>query len=424
MEYKTFDFHGYQVYTIATEKFKNCYIEVNFRADARRLKLTPRMFLASYLAFVSSKYPTRREMKIQIEELYNASLSTNTLRVGYNIFSEFGLDFVHPKYTQDEKYLEKLIAFLFEILQHPLEINHEYSQDVIDILKENIHRDIDSYKESPASFAMVESKKLLFPKSLSGRRVIGTHEEIEAITKEDLKEEYQNMFQNSYCEILVIGNLDMNYVVSLIEKNFQKSSIVTAQIPFQIHNRFPRYHKVFVDSPYEQSQMILYYEIKELSYFDRFYVLPLFARILGNAGMSDKLTMKLRIGKALCYFTSFQFKYDDFIAYVKVGLSYSNWEIAYRCILEAMREMIHQEIKPHFLEEQKHKFLSDLKLREDSIYGVLDQFYFSSLEKAPMYTDYEKMIPKVTLDDIVRVAKQMKRVFFYLLKEGKKDERN
>ena len=68
MNYKTYDYDGYQIYTIQTDKFKNCYIEVNFREDARIVNATKRNALVNLLTYTSNSYPTKREMRIKSEE--------------------------------------------------------------------------------------------------------------------------------------------------------------------------------------------------------------------------------------------------------------------------------------------------------------------------------------------------------------------
>lgn len=45
MNYKTYKYDTYNIYTIQTDKFKNCYIELNFREDIRDVNLSQRSLL-------------------------------------------------------------------------------------------------------------------------------------------------------------------------------------------------------------------------------------------------------------------------------------------------------------------------------------------------------------------------------------------
>jgi len=119
MNYKTYYYDGYKIFTIKTDKFKNCYMEVTFREDARKVNVTKRNALVSLLTYTSEAYPTKREMLIKSEELYNVSFGGSISRSGYNLLSSCGIDFLKPKVVSEKNYLEDTISFLFECLTHP-----------------------------------------------------------------------------------------------------------------------------------------------------------------------------------------------------------------------------------------------------------------------------------------------------------------
>ena len=86
-------------------------------------------------------------------------------------------------------------------------------------------------------------------------------------------------------------------------------------------------------------------------------------------------------------------------------------------IRKAKREMNGHGIDPTFLETQKRAFLSDIKIRKDSLYALLDQFYFTKIKNSPSFEDYEKIIPTITVQDIHRFSQKLHEVFLYVLKE-------
>ena len=51
MKQKIYDYDGYKIYTVETDKFKNCYIEVNFREDARLVNITKRNMIHHLLSY-------------------------------------------------------------------------------------------------------------------------------------------------------------------------------------------------------------------------------------------------------------------------------------------------------------------------------------------------------------------------------------
>ncbi len=424
MKYKTYDLNGYKIYTIQTDKFKNSYIEINFRDDVREVSTCKRNFLSNMLAYSSKKYPTKREMLIQTEELYNVILDRNVSRVGYNLFTSFSLDILSPKFIKEKNYLENCIQFLLEIIKNPNIKEEEFDELSYQIIKERIETQVDQYKERPTALAMVNGLKELFPNSISGKRLIGTEEEIESITRKDLVTEYHNMLENSYCDILVIGDIDMDKMVSIFQKNFYKPSIITKEIPFIVENKIEKKRKVEKESTFEQTQLLQFYQLEKLTEYEQYYVLPIFQRILGRAGLSDKLSKYLRGENSLCYYVQCDFHYPNTYASILVGLSYENVNKALKYIHKSMKEMENKMISEEFLATQKEKSLSDLKLREDDIYGLIDNYYFHEISHAPLYQDYLENIPSVTLEDIRGLSKKMHESLLYILKEGDEYEEN
>ncbi len=422
MNYKVYNYEGYRIFTIPTDRFRTCYIEVNFRDDIRKVNITTRNFLAYLLGFSSKKYPTRRENLILSEELYNFEFERSTSKVGYNHFTTFSLEFLNPKYVNEKDYTKRCVEYLLDTIQEPNIHNGKFDETSFHVIKEKLFAQMDSYKENPAKCAIIEGLKLLFPKSVSGVRVIGEPEELKKVTSEDLIQEYHKMFENSYCDFLIIGNLPMDEIVRLIHKKFYKPSIVTQEIPFVVEEKFTKPRRLEIQFSYSQSQLLVLYGLKTFSYFERYFALPIFHRIFSRAGFSDKITKYLRGENSLCYSTFTHFQCSNSYAYLLVGLSYPNVEKALKYIRLALKEMETGVIDKEFFETQKEKALMDLKLRVDDALAVVENVYFHEIEGAPLFKEYVDEIPKVTIKDMESIAKKMHEALLLILKESEKNE--
>lgn len=424
MKEKTYDYDGYKIYTIQTDKFKNCYIEVNFREDARLVNVTKRNLLCKLMSYTSLKYPTKREMRIATEELYNLAFGSGVNRSGYNLFTGFSIDFLNPKFAKEKKYLEDSIAFLFEIIENPHISKDSFSERSFAIIKERMRVQLNQYKEKPLSYAVVHSKQELFGDSISGVRLSGNIEELEPITKEEMVDEYKSMMQNSHCDILIIGDMDMDFVVSIIKKYFHKPSIVSDEIPFQVENKIQNYREVVVDSPYHQTQVLLLYQMESMTNYERNFVAPIFQMILGDAGMTDKLKKYLREDHSLCYQCGCMASGSDLYGILYAMITYENAELTLKYMRKAVEEMVDGDIEPDFFESVKNKFLSDLRLREDSIYGLIDNYYFHEIAGRALFSEYVVEIPKITIEDICKFSSKLHESLLYILKEESKNETN
>ena len=100
MEYKMHDLKSYRIHTIKTDKFKNCSMEIMFRKKLEKNEITQNNMLVDMLVHSSNKYPKRRDVNIELENLYSASFRGFSTRLGSSIMLSFVLDFLNPKYCE------------------------------------------------------------------------------------------------------------------------------------------------------------------------------------------------------------------------------------------------------------------------------------------------------------------------------------
>ena len=84
--------------------------------------------------------------------------------------------------------------------------------------------------------------------------------------------------------------------------------------------------------------------------------------------------------------------------------------------------MANGQIDEEMIEIQKSKFLTDLRLREDSIYGLIDNYYFHEISGRAMYDEYIAEIPKITKQDLQKIGKKLHKIYQYVLKEAEHED--
>ena len=113
MIYKKYTNENYNLYTIKTDKFKSCLMEVVFSKPLDKSKVTMDNFLVENLGYTCKKYPKRKNMVEKLEDLYAASCYSVTTRVGNVLFSNFILEFLDPKYC-DKNYIKQSSNFILK----------------------------------------------------------------------------------------------------------------------------------------------------------------------------------------------------------------------------------------------------------------------------------------------------------------------
>ena len=424
VKYKTYEYDSFTLNTVATDQFKNCYLEVNFRQDINECNVAQRNMLGILMRYSSSSYPTNREIKIACENLYDLHFSSSTVRVGNTLISSFGLDFLDPMYVSEKDYLKKSFQFFFGVLENPDIKENQWNEKNFEIIKENLLSNIDIYKEHPTSYASVESKKRLFKDSYTGKRILGTKEEIEALSPSSLAKDYQEMLEKSICEMTLVGNLDMDEAAKLIHQTFYKPSIVEKELSTCISHSLIPYFEETEDSSYNQTQVVQYYLLEPLTKREKDYVAPLFQQITGLGSLSDKLGYYLRVKNSLCYSYYSSFNKNDSYFVIATGVKEENVKEALKNFDIVIQEMKKGKISKEEIETMKKKILTNVQFALDSIYGITENCYNHFVFKDPSFDEIRREIPKVTIKELQKLASKMHKTYTYILKEGGQHERD
>lgn len=419
MNYKKYEMDTYNIYTIKTDKFKNCHLEIVFYDNVDKNTLGLRNFLVDMLCHSSKNYPKRKDMVIALEELYQSFFYGVSSKVGNMAMSTFVYDFIDPSFINDKKYLENVLKFPFEIIENPHVTNDTFDERSFKIVKKRILRDIESIKENPANYAFREALKKMDDTSITSLSTLGTKEEVENITPETLYKYYQKFYDNSLCNIYIIGNLDMDKVVKMIEKNFHNHCLKKHSITPYIENK-SRFKPLVVteNSNFGQSNLVMGFNLVHLEEKEKMYVLVLFDEILCSGGLKSKIYTSLREDNQLCYCVSSVVSKCDNLYLVHVGLEAKDAPLAIKLIKKAVREMATGKITDEELDFSRKQILNYLQIASDNETSLINNYTFNSITGTPLFKDLKKEINTITKKEIQTLGKKLKLNFIYELKGG------
>ena len=140
MESKIIDKGSYKVHLIKNDKFKDIQMYIVMRMECSDDDY--KVFAAFLGDFASSKYfNSNIERYRKEEELYDTKPSFNISHVGKLLELRIGMNFLNPKYVNEE-FLNKAIEHLFMIINNP-----NYDDKCLEIVKgklRNIRENIDT----------------------------------------------------------------------------------------------------------------------------------------------------------------------------------------------------------------------------------------------------------------------------------------
>ena len=416
MEYKIHDCKSYRIHTIKTDKFKNCSMEIMFRNKLEKSEITQNNMLVDMLVHSSNKYPKRRDVSIELENLYSASFRGFTTRLGSSVMLSFCLDFLNPKYCE-KGYLDDVLSLPFEMLLNPNIKNNEFDNRSFNIIKNRIKSDIESLKENATKYAFRRSLINMDENSPSSYYMVGYMDDLEAITPSNLVDAYNNLLNNYTCDIFVIGNLDMDEVVTTIKNKFNNRTIKTDKIELYVDNSLrKKYIDVEETGKYEQDSFIMIYNLDDLSERERNFVIHIYNIILGSGGLTSKLYRYLREENSLCYNVSSMIQKYDGLLMIYSGIDGKDKDLCIDLVNKAMKEMSSGDFSDLELENAIKTVISSLKMGEDTQGGIVNNYLFNYLDNLPLYEERVREFKTVTKEEVINVAKRIKLNTIYLLK--------
>lgn len=415
MEYKVYDYDSYRIHTIKTDKFKNCSMEIMFRNKIDETKITENNMLVDLLMHSSKKYPKRRDVAIELENLYSSFLRGSITRLGNSVMISFIMDFLNPKYCE-EGYLDEVLAMPFEMILNPNIENEEFDRRSFNIIKNRIKSDIESLKENATRFAFRRSLTLMDDKSPSSYYMVGNLEDLENLTPSSLVKTYNEMLNNYVCDIYIVGNLDMDEVTDKIHKIFKIKTIKEENIDLYVDNNVrKKYQDIDETGNYEQDSLVMIYNLDNFTKRERDFVIHLYNLILGSGGLTSKLYRYLREENSLCYVVSSMYQKYDNLLMIYSGIDKKDKNKCVKLVNKAITEMVQGDFSLEELENAKKSVISSIKMSEDTNGGIINNYLFKELDDLPLYDDRVKEFKTVTKKEIMECAKKIKLNTIYLL---------
>lgn len=417
MVYKTYKCNSYNIHTIKTDRFKTVHMEIIFRKNIVKEELVNYAFLVDMLMESSKNYPKRKDVITKLEELYKLVVYGTTIKTGNVLSSNFMADFIDPKFIDEEDYLENVIKFIFEMITSPNATNEEFDLKEFNFVKERLKREIKSIDDNPFKSSMRKAIEAMDAMSVTAYPLMGSVEELEGITPGSLYKYYKKLFKDNTCDIFIIGDVDSDNIVSLIQKYFKHRYINSNKLVLRVDNKEKKKVTTKEDvSENLQANLVMIYNIGELPEVERHVTMQVFNYIFGSGGLTSKLYKKIREENSLCYnISTLYLKYDELIA-IHISLDTANVKRAVSMVKKCLKEMQTGDFLDSDLEDAKKSISLALDLTSDNNSSLLNNYVFHEFDNLPLIDERKKSLAKLTKEDVVNVSKKLKLNTIYVLK--------
>lgn len=416
MIFKTYKCNSYNVHTIKTDRFKTIHMEIIFRKELIKEELPYYAFLIDMLMESSKNYPKKRNLIIKMEELYKLMIYGSTVKTGDVLNSNIMVDFIDPKYIEEEGYLEKVIEFVFDVIQNPNAINEEFDLKQFNFIKERLKKEIKSINDNPFKVSVKSALNAMDENSKSAYSLMGSIEEVNEITPASLYKYYKKLFKDNVCDIFIIGNIDADDMVALINKYFKHRYLNQNKLSLMVDNKEKKkVTNASDESKNIQANLVMIYNVNNLDDVEKHIKFHVFNYIFGSGGLTSKLYKKIREENSLCYGISSMFlKYDQLLV-IHISLDNKNIKKAISLVKKCLKEMVNGI----FLEEDLADAIKNINLALDYTYdnnsSLLNNYVFNVFDNLPLIEDRKKELTKIKKEDVINVAKKLKLNTIYVL---------
>ena len=416
MKYKKYELNNYNLYTIYTDRFKTINFRVNIRFPYEREcdKYFPMLW--RMLIRTSSKYDSLKDINRACARVYDPYFSVRTIESGREIILSLSGSFINEKYTE-ENMNEENIKFLIPFLFNPKIIDGGFDPEIFKLEKEKLISSYKGIKDYPRDYANAMVEYYMNSRGFQEYSLDEIIEETKRLTAKELYEFYLKVMSEGTLDIFVSGNIDLDKMKSIFEKNISFNGKRHKEIKHIINQEnYNKKIKEYVDdSNNVQSNLAIGCKILDMTDFERDYVLSIYSWILGG-GMNSLLHQSVREKNSLCYYI--YTVRDKLRGVLKIfsGIDYKDYDKVLKLINKEMDNITNGNFSDELLENVKKIYLSSLKSIEDYQDDLIGNFISEIYLNDDDLSIRRKKIEKVSKEDLMEFAKKVHMDTIYLLK--------
>lgn len=420
MKYKKFSFDNMTLHVIKTDKFKTVDVTVQFKRKINKKEITKRRILSDILLESSKKYPTKRLLEMETEELYSLSIWNDSYISGNYHVIKIDESFLNEKYTEVNMN-EKSFSFLLQLILNPNVKNDEFDDVSFDLSKKLIKDNIKTFPDNPNAYSIKRMLENLSNKNSMSYRGVGYKEDLNKITNKNLYEYYLDVLENDIVDIAVIGDVDIDMVAHYFKENFIRNNKKTILETHYNKLVCKKELNITEKTNIKQSHLVIGATVDIEDDFVRQYVLNVYSYILGGSGDS-LLFNTVREKNSLCYNIYSTYNILSDVLIIKSGIDSKNKNKTVSLIKKCMEDIKNGNFDEDEIKKAKMVFKSSCLKCLDSPNSIMYNYIAHNSNIVDLLKDKYKKIDLVTKEMVMDIAKNIHIKTIYML-EGSNEER-
>ena len=304
------------------------------------------------------------------------------------------------------KDIDKSLKIFADVLMNPA-----FPEDKIRMRKDEVVESIRRENDNPAQIAQREFRKIMYDsKHPYSRKVEGTLESIEKITRDDMITFHKKYFHPNNIILGISGDFNKDEIVKKLNTVFagwKKEEIQFPEVP-KVDSRFEK-AVFYVYKDINQANVIMGHQGIHRKSPDYFPVM-IMNFILGGGSFTARIPGRIRSDEGLAYsaYSAFQTARDIGIFFVSCQTKLESTNRAISIALEELEKIRKSPIDKAELAQAKETFMNQFVFRFTTSASIVGQKVDIEYEELPLnYLEtYLDNVQAVTHEDVQRVARK------------------
>lgn len=408
------------IYAYETGKFKSENISIYFAIPSCREESVKRSLLLSVLKRGTEKYPSQKHINERLDELYATLVNFKNQKFDNVQLLGVSADIIYPSYTESgEDLMPDALEVIEQMFYHPRLDNKTglFCEEFVKSEKENYKSIILSQINEPRTYAAIRCREEMFASLGVVDNLDTMCERIDAITTKELYDCYTEIIKNAKIIVFYVGKRSTEEINKLVSDVFLSNcSYVFINKSFKLLTNLENPNEVIEDFEISQGRLIMGFNCGVTWRDEDYYATLLCNEILGASPIS-KLFMNVREKLSLCYECSSVYNSARGAIFVTTGIDSANYEMAKEAILEQLSDIQNGKISEKEIDAAKKSIFNVYSALGDSP-NAIERFYLGRIinEIDVDVADFLKILEKITVEDVIRVSRQLVLHTVYFLR--------
>lgn len=393
--------------------FKTMRLSVHLLVPISGEKAARYALLPSLVSRATRQYPDYTALSARLAGLYGASLGSGVQKIGG--FQELSLSVggIASRYAfEGEDMFSQLSGLLFSVLFDPLKDRDGlFPADGFAQEKRQQLEQKDAEFSDKMIYAHQRCHEILFEGCPAGVDRLGTREDIEAVTREELVPAWEELLREARFEIFALGDCQPD--VDLLRDRFAGwgKPQTLGSVPYTQPEKVRR---ITEEQPVAQSKLTMAFRAQALP--EERLLFQLMSAVLGEP-TSSKLFQNVREKESLCYYCDSAFSWTNGALFIESGVETENLERTEEAVTEQLSAIQRGEITKEELLHAKLYLCNSLRSVRDSLHRV-ESWYLGRAFDVPGQPPQQAadILMKYTAEDVARAAERLHPAVVYTLK--------